>query len=124
MNENTPDCLVENLSYIPVPREVFFLADHEGVLSCINARVDIERDESMDSIWNETETKMSVFIGKDDKPKSVSEGARMLKAWALSPFFSKDKSLHGKTVPKKMCQACFHNDQLFKIDKRELPKWP
>ena len=124
VSDDTPDCLVENLSYIPIPREVFFLADHEGVLSCINGRIDIERDDSLDSVWNETETKMSIFLGKDDKPKSVNDAARTLKAWALSPFFGKDKSLHGKTVPRKMCQACFKNEKLFNLEKRELPKLP
>lgn len=124
VEEETPDCFVENASFLPVPREVFFLADDHSSITCINSRIDIEKDDSMDSVWSETETKMNVYLLKEELPKTEDETQRLIHAWILSPFFGKDKSLHGKTVPKKMCQACFQDENVFKTRPHELPKWP
>ncbi|MCM0606500.1 MAG: hypothetical protein KA715_10455 [Xanthomonadaceae bacterium] len=124
VGEDTPDCLVEEISFIPVPREVFFLADHESVLTCINSRIDIERDDSLDSVWLETDTEMSVTLSTEDFPRTENDTRRLIEAWALSPFFGKNNTLHGKSVPRKMCQACFQDEKIFKSDTREFPRWP
>lgn len=122
--EETPDCWVDAVSHLPLPREVFFLANHQESLSCVNSRIPVEQDETLGAVLSETETVMKIHLEPKEFPKSQTEVSRLLRSWVLSPFFAKDRSLSAKLVPKRMCQACFQDENILKMDTRELPKWP
>jgi hypothetical protein len=122
--EETPACLVKTLPRISVPREIFFQSyDHERT-SCYSARLNWDVDRFMGIKLPSDQLAIRIMMPMEKEPEDAREMLRLLTAWAITPLWSKDKTLPSKIVPDQICRKCLGKHNLMGGPDPEPELWP
>jgi hypothetical protein len=124
---NLPACILEYLSTIPVPREVFFQSNEIGELSCYSSRLNIEADDipGLGVKWPLTRTLLRVDLPLKKPLETDQKGVELLASWSLSPFFDEESGeISSRLVPEHLCGKCYGKAKFYKKDDALPALWP
>lgn len=148
--DDAPPCLREELSSIPVPREIFFQHRSAGrieeparerglspiqtnlardtangaALGCFNLRLPIEADRTMGFRLPVKKWALRIAFPLDAGVLGEAAISRLLTAWALTPLWVTDEGgeVPVNWVPDSLCKRCLGPDRF--IEKAPVdPEW-
>lgn len=128
--EKTPECLLRTLPKILVPREIVFQTVQQGELGCFSSGLDSEKDRRGGIKLPIAKRELVIGFPMPSVPKNDDETARMLLAWAISPFMDADQQIiRAKVLTDRLCQSCLGGErEMIKpkdhIEQRNYPLWP
>ncbi len=123
--EMKPDCLRTALANIPVPREIFFQSNEEGVMSCYSSRLDIEADELFWVKVPKAKTALRLDFPLASPPETDEQTHLLLMSWAMAPFW-RDPGHHliSHLVPDALCRACLGKENMLENSGPPVLLWP
>jgi hypothetical protein len=120
--QKVPDCLKKTLSKIPLPREIYYLADqqdsefHSEFQGCYSSSFSTRTNHLLKTPTSWLKKRIQLPLSSDRKLNQSND----LLVWLMVTTFNLLKSddqvkgnLWGAPVPDLVCKACFKNDALF-----------
>lgn len=124
-----PECIRKLLVRLPVPREVFFLAekpDQEGY-QCYSTRLDVESDTPLGVRLPLDRWLMDIQFPLEAPTPDDAAMSRVLVSWSLTPVMKPggpfDK-IRGTAVPEGIFRQCFGDMEIPKRKFPYPPTWP
>ncbi|MCC7441599.1 MAG: hypothetical protein IT285_08200 [Bdellovibrionales bacterium] len=112
-------CFAEHWAKLPVPREVFYVAELERVrgdwggehgYECFATRLDVEAGKLLGAEIPGSEWHLVLQLPPDPPVADLPGLRRMLMGVVLTPLFRAEGSadkVRGRLVPERLCEECF-----------------
>ncbi len=124
-SDDLPKCVVETLSVIPVPREIFFQSSDLSPLACYSARVDLEADEFLSAKVPNAGLRVELKLPLDQTLEDATELTNFILRLSLRPYFNgKRFEIDARPVPESVCRQCIGEKNVLKNVLEPAPVWP
>ncbi|MBY0470961.1 hypothetical protein K2X30_07300 [bacterium] len=118
-NEKNPKCMQEVLPRIPLPREIFFVAqktpEEDNRTRCYATRLNLEADKIFDVKVPRAQVALRLNWPWGQTIKTDAEMLRVLGGWALTPFYDSEKGgFVSQFVTEATCRRCLGDPLYYK----------
>ncbi len=121
-----PECFLNLLREIPVPREIFYVSMDTGQPACYSSNFDMEADKFFDTKMPSGEYGMVVNLPLRYPPKDADEARRIVQSWSITPLWNhEERRFNAHVFPDALCKRCMGEKALNPPQHMQvLTSWP
>jgi hypothetical protein len=122
--ELAPVCIVDLMTQISIPREIFFQSSDESNLECYSSKIFKDKDEVLGAKVPINQLNLEIQFPLVDSIRTEGDLDSFFMRLVLRPYFEgQPMKIDARRVPARVCRECLPKSMLLDTQQK-YPSWP